>query len=245
MSVISLPDAKGTGRRGLRRRARAVLMIGPLLAIVMAGDGAAQSWDLSAPSVDRGGDARPFGRGRNDTQSDAARMLDHARQALERGDPTTAQQQLELLVDRHPNSQAASIARRELSRAMEASRSGVPVPAGPPAIGPSPELPTLHRPPIDTARSSTRIQKVRLLDEDFRAHAGDRVFFAEGMADLGARARAVLAAQARWLSRHPQAPITIEAHADDHGSREANMALSMRRAEAVRDRLIAEGVEAS
>jgi peptidoglycan-associated lipoprotein len=75
---------------------------------------------------------------------------------------------------------------------------------------------------------------------DFQALVGDRVFFGAGSAELGARARKALAAQAAWLARHPGTRVTIEGHADDPGG--DDHALSEHRAEAVRQRLIATGL---
>lgn len=77
---------------------------------------------------------------------------------------------------------------------------------------------------------------------NLRTQAGDRVFFSSGSAALGSKARSALAAQARWLSQHRGLEATIEGHADDPGTEEQNLALSTQRAEAVRQRLIEEGV---
>jgi peptidoglycan-associated lipoprotein len=75
---------------------------------------------------------------------------------------------------------------------------------------------------------------------DFQALVGDRVFFSEGSAELGARARKALAAQAVWLAHHPAVRVTIEGHADDPGGDDT--ILSGHRAEAVRQRLIEAGI---
>jgi outer membrane protein OmpA-like peptidoglycan-associated protein len=77
---------------------------------------------------------------------------------------------------------------------------------------------------------------------DFQSQAGDRVFFAEGSADLGARAGAALDAQAAWLLQHPFVIVTIEGYADDWGSTRDNLEIAQRRAAAVRSRLIRSGV---
>jgi outer membrane protein OmpA-like peptidoglycan-associated protein len=77
---------------------------------------------------------------------------------------------------------------------------------------------------------------------EFRHLIGDRVFFSEGSAEIGARARKALEAQADWLKRHPTLWVTIEGHADDPGAREQNLSISLRRAEAVRQRLVEGGV---
>lgn len=81
------------------------------------------------------------------------------------------------------------------------------------------------------------------LEQEFRSTIGDRVFFGDASVDLGTKSRLVLRSQAAWLKRHPSLPITIEAHADDHGSRDFNDDLARRRGEAVRARLVEEGVE--
>ena len=70
----------------------------------------------------------------------------------------------------------------------------------------------------------------------------DRVFFVTDSYTLDARARAVLDAQAAWLNRNPNVRITIEGHCDERGTREENLALGDRRANAVRDYLQSRGV---
>lgn len=80
------------------------------------------------------------------------------------------------------------------------------------------------------------------LEKKFRVEAGDRIFFAASSADLGARARTALASQARWLVARPDVEVLIEGHADEPGSDQDNKILSQQRAEAVRARLIEEGV---
>ena len=77
---------------------------------------------------------------------------------------------------------------------------------------------------------------------EFQAQVGDRVFFSEGSAELGARARMALEAQAAWLKRHKALSVTVEGHADDAGATSHNLEVSWRRAEAVRQRLIESGV---
>jgi peptidoglycan-associated lipoprotein len=79
---------------------------------------------------------------------------------------------------------------------------------------------------------------------EFQTQVGDRVFFSEGSAELGARARAALEAQATWLKRHTSLAVTIEGHADDAETIGHNLEVSRRRAEAVRRRLIESGVAA-
>ena len=85
----------------------------------------------------------------------------------------------------------------------------------------------------------------RAAEQDFRLFVGDRVFFGDRSAELGSRARSLLAAQARWLKQVPHATVIVEGHADDQGSAAFNQELAARRAQAVRERLIAEGIDAS
>ncbi|MFN8831292.1 MAG: peptidoglycan-associated lipoprotein Pal [Labrys sp. (in: a-proteobacteria)] len=80
--------------------------------------------------------------------------------------------------------------------------------------------------------------------QDFVVNVGDRVFFAEDQSDLSDQARATLGQQARWLQAYPRYTVTIEGHADERGTREYNLALGARRAQAVRDYLVAQGIQA-
>ena len=80
--------------------------------------------------------------------------------------------------------------------------------------------------------------------QDFVVNVGDRVFFDTDSSDLSAQARATLDKQAEWLSHYSNYSFTIEGHADERGTREYNIALGARRAQNVRDYLIARGVAA-
>ncbi len=77
------------------------------------------------------------------------------------------------------------------------------------------------------------------------AFAGDRVFFAYDSSELTDEARDTLAKQAEWLGYHSRARVNIEGHCDERGTREYNLALGERRANAVRSYLIALGVPSS
>jgi peptidoglycan-associated lipoprotein len=72
----------------------------------------------------------------------------------------------------------------------------------------------------------------------------DRVFFAFDSYSLDAEARSVLDAQAAWLMRYPNVNVTIEGHADERGTREYNLGLGDRRANAVRTYLESRGIAA-
>ena len=80
--------------------------------------------------------------------------------------------------------------------------------------------------------------------QDFQVNVGDRVFFAVDSSSLSPQATATLDKQARWLVQYGQYAFTVEGHADERGTREYNLALGARRANAVRDFLISRGVAA-
>ena len=77
---------------------------------------------------------------------------------------------------------------------------------------------------------------------DFAVTAGDRIYFATDSSTLSPRAEATLRGQARWLKRYRGHAITIAGHADERGTREYNLGLGARRAEAVRTYLASLGV---
>jgi peptidoglycan-associated lipoprotein len=79
--------------------------------------------------------------------------------------------------------------------------------------------------------------------EHFVQTAGDRVFYGLDRHDLSAEARETLRRQAAWLASYPDARILIAGNCDERGTREYNLALGARRANAARDFLITQGVE--
>ena len=81
--------------------------------------------------------------------------------------------------------------------------------------------------------------------QDLEASAGDRVFFAFDRSDISTEAREILTRQADWLRRYPNVTVTIEGHCDERGTREYNLALGERRAQAVKNVLVALGIPAS
>jgi peptidoglycan-associated lipoprotein len=79
----------------------------------------------------------------------------------------------------------------------------------------------------------------------FVTEVGDRVFFDFDKFDVKPEGRATLEKQAAWLRQYPNTRVTIEGHADERGTREYNLALGERRANAVVNMLTALGVPAN
>lgn len=81
--------------------------------------------------------------------------------------------------------------------------------------------------------------------EHLVVNVGDRVFFDLDKSDLKPEARTTAESVATWMNSYPAVAVTIEGHADERGTREYNLALGERRANSVRDYLIALGVNAN
>jgi peptidoglycan-associated lipoprotein len=79
--------------------------------------------------------------------------------------------------------------------------------------------------------------------QDFVVNVGDRVFFESDSSELTMQSRATLDKQAQWLQQYANYTFTVEGHADERGTREYNIALGARRAQAVRDYLASRGIQ--
>ena len=79
--------------------------------------------------------------------------------------------------------------------------------------------------------------------QDFVVNVGDRVFFETDSTELTPQSRGTLDKQAQWLQQYGNYAFTIEGHADERGTREYNIALGARRAQAVRDYLASRGIQ--
>jgi len=107
-----------------------------------------------------------------------------------------------------------------------------PAPTPPPAVAatvskPPPEV----RAPVAERRSAPKASTVH-----------DEVYFALGSAQLDGRA-ASIAKIVRWLSANSDVQVTIEGHADPTGTHEGNQLLAQKRAEWLRDQLVAGGID--
>ncbi|MEL6644315.1 MAG: peptidoglycan-associated lipoprotein Pal [Pseudomonadota bacterium] len=76
----------------------------------------------------------------------------------------------------------------------------------------------------------------------FQQTVGDRVLFVVDQSTLTSEAQVTLAQQAAFLTSNPEYTAIIEGHADERGTREYNLALGARRASAVQDFLVSQGV---
>jgi peptidoglycan-associated lipoprotein len=82
--------------------------------------------------------------------------------------------------------------------------------------------------------------------EDFvRSVSADRIFFDTDKFNIDAQDQATLQSQAQWLSKYPNSRITVEGHADERGTREYNLALGERRANAAKNQLSSLGIDPS
>jgi peptidoglycan-associated lipoprotein len=82
-------------------------------------------------------------------------------------------------------------------------------------------------------------------NEDLRANVGDRIFFDTDKSDIKPEARRTLERQAEWLKKYPNVTVTVEGHCDERGTREYNLALGERRANAAKNVLVALGIPAN
>ncbi|MEM6578698.1 MAG: OmpA family protein, partial [Pseudomonadota bacterium] len=79
--------------------------------------------------------------------------------------------------------------------------------------------------------------------EFFQQSVGDRVLFEVDQSTLTPLARTTLDGQATWLNTNSDFTAIIEGHADEQGTREYNLALGARRANAVQEYLVTQGVD--
>ena len=99
-------------------------------------------------------------------------------------------------------------------------------------------------PPSSMSSNTTTSSIVPGSAEDLRVNVGDTVHFAYDAYNVDDEARGVLQRQAAWLAKYPSVRVTIEGHCDERGTREYNLALGARRANAVKEYLASLGVSA-
>ncbi|TGX52764.1 peptidoglycan-associated lipoprotein Pal [Sphingomonas gei] len=109
-----------------------------------------------------------------------------------------------------------------------------------------PPTPTEIAPPSDGSSGESSDTLAGRLNEQFKREVtSDTVHFALDQYDIDSEARSILGSQASWLVAHPETRITLEGHADERGTREYNLGLGDRRANAAKNYLAARGVSAT
>jgi peptidoglycan-associated lipoprotein len=106
--------------------------------------------------------------------------------------------------------------------------------APPPAPPPPPAAPAPAPAPVSSIVPGSA--------EDLRVNVGDTVHFDYDKYSLTDEDKATLQRQATWLQKYPAVRVTIEGHCDERGTREYNLALGARRANAVKEYLASLGV---
>ncbi|WP_225204700.1 peptidoglycan-associated lipoprotein Pal [Novosphingobium huizhouense] len=107
-------------------------------------------------------------------------------------------------------------------------------------------------PPQPTASSTTTMPPeqptgpVPGSQADFLASVlSDTIHFDTDRYNVDTESQGILQSQAQWLARYPAKMVTLEGHADERGTRDYNIALGERRANAAKNYLVSLGVDAS
>ncbi|MDE2133399.1 MAG: peptidoglycan-associated lipoprotein Pal [Alphaproteobacteria bacterium] len=106
------------------------------------------------------------------------------------------------------------------------------------------------KPPAQTAQTPapTATQAPSIVPgsaEDLRVNVGDTVHFDYNKYAILDADKATLQRQSAWLAKYPAVRVTIEGNCDERGTREYNLALGARRANAVKEYLVSLGVSAA
>ncbi|WP_313804173.1 peptidoglycan-associated lipoprotein Pal [Sphingobium sp.] len=97
-----------------------------------------------------------------------------------------------------------------------------------------------------TSGPATPSGPVKGSQEDFVASvSSDRILFATDQYDVDAQDQQILQSQAAWLQQNPNVRVTIEGHCDERGTRDYNIALGERRANAAKNYLASLGIDPS
>lgn len=234
----NMPGPRGKGCIGWRR-AGAALCVSATIAFGTTAVIAQRTPELAT------GTQTPASSEQSASTGTAPELLDLARLNLTEKRTEAAQRLLEQLVARFPEAPEAERARAELLALYLRNpriASAPPAPAQNDMAHTAPPASPSQSPPPASAWRISLILAPTLQDE-LRDSVGDRVFFAAGSTELGARARSVIAAQAQWLARHPELDAIVEGHADDADAGGDDNELSLRRAEAMLSQLVLDGVE--
>jgi peptidoglycan-associated lipoprotein len=107
---------------------------------------------------------------------------------------------------------------------------------------PAAEAPPPAPPPSSAVQGQVESTVVPGSVQDFRVNVGDTVHFDYDRYAITSEGRDLLQRQAAWLQKYQQVRVTIEGHCDERGTREYNLALGARRANAVKEYLVGLGV---
>ncbi len=116
-----------------------------------------------------------------------------------------------------------------------------PPPPAPVASTPSAPYAPPYSAPGDTGSRATG--PVPGSSQDFVINVGDRVYFDTDQYSVRADGRQTLDHQGEWLSRYPRVAVRVEGNCDERGTREYNLALGARRADAVKAYLVTRGID--
>jgi peptidoglycan-associated lipoprotein len=106
-----------------------------------------------------------------------------------------------------------------------------------------PKMAETEAPPVASSSSNTTTSSVIPGSaEDLKVNVGDTVHFDYDKYAVTDEDKGTLQRQAAWLSKYPSVRVTIEGHCDERGTREYNLALGARRANAVKEYLASLGV---
>lgn len=110
---------------------------------------------------------------------------------------------------------------------------------------PAAEAPPPPPPPSSAVQGQVESTVVPGSVQDFRVNVGDTVHFEYDKYAITSEDRDILQRQASWLRKYPQVRVSIEGHCDERGTREYNLALGARRANAVKEYLVSLGVSSA
>ena len=130
-----------------------------------------------------------------------------------------------------------------LTLAIGACATPKPTPPAPTSIAEPTAPPPEYTPPTQGPVSENPSAPLPGSNQDFVINAGDTVFFDTNEYTIRPDAADILSKQAAWLTRYPAVKVRVEGNCDERGTREYNFALGARRANSVRDFLVAHGVD--
>ncbi len=97
---------------------------------------------------------------------------------------------------------------------------------------------------IISRQYNTIVEESRVsIQDDFITKAGNKVYFGFDEATLSDETKDTIKRQANWLKDNPLVSALIEGHCDEIGTKDYNLALGLRRAKAVNNFLIAQGID--